>query len=227
MSAAGGLTGAVDFGAARFRRSAVARCRRAGRRSPRRDPSAISLHSSGLTGSADRRGSMSRRRIGSRACSPEFQLVVADRGDRRIRRICRPWRCRHGLPLNRCRLLLHVEQDRHRQRRPALLRRRPDCSCRGRRESSPTPPRPTCCHCIRRRGCWRRHRRRASRRSDRRPRADARPVARKTAENATIRMIFPGQCNMVQTCNSIDHSSGVKTPQWAFPVDETAFKRTM
>jgi hypothetical protein len=30
--------------------------------------------------------------------------------------------------------------------------------------------------------------------------ADAMPVAKKTAENATVRMIFPWRCNMVQTC---------------------------
>jgi hypothetical protein len=54
--------------------------------------------------------------------------------------------------------------------------------------------------------------------------AEAKPVAKNIPEYVTVRMIFRGRCNMVQTYALV---GGGKTPHWEFSVDEMVIKRSM
>jgi hypothetical protein len=59
--------------------------------------------------------------------------------------------------------------------------------------------------------------------------AEVTPVAKMNPEKTILRATVLGQCNMVQTYAYayVDDPRGVKTPHWAFSVDEMAINRRM
>ena len=115
----------------------------------------------------------------------DLEMVGIDRLDRRTVDLARPWRYRLGLPTDRRRASSSCRSGSACRASACSVLRHRDCACRGRPASFPRQPRPTCCRCIVRPGCWRRHRRPSSRRWDR-----ARKGRRKTCRQKYSRIYY-------------------------------------